>query len=93
MKIGRVKRLCTLCSATELRQLSALTLKVDVWKTRTYRQYVLSDVFLLMCSGDERNILKVFVAGREIDLAPPVRPPSPGILECHFVVHFEMLLH
>ena len=43
-----------------------------------------SSVFLLMCSGDERNILKVFVAGREIDLAAPVRPPSPGILECHF---------
>ena len=58
---------------------------------RTYRQYVLSNVFLLMCSGDERNILKVFVAGKEIDPTPPVHPPSPGILECHLVVYFEML--
>ena len=52
-----------------------------------WRQYVLTKMFfLLMSSGDERNILKVFVAGREIDLAPPVHPPSPGALECHLVV-------
>ena len=45
--------------------------------------------FLLMSLGDERNILKSFVAGREItlpDLTPPVRPPRPGALERHLVV-------
>ena len=36
--------------------------------------------FLLMLSGDERNILKVIIAGREIDLAPAVHPPRPGTM-------------
>ena len=40
--------------------------------------------FLLISSGDERNILKVFVAGRQIDLEPAIR--QPGTLEHHLVV-------
>ena len=45
-----------------------------------------SQMFFLLTSGDERNILKVFVAGREINLAPSVRPPRPGTLEYRLVV-------
>ena len=39
-----------------------------------------------MSSGDDRNILKVFVAGRQVFPEPPA--PSPGTLENHFEVLF-----
>ena len=45
--------------------------------------------FLLMSLGDERNILKIFVAGKEItlpDLTRPTRPPRPGTAEHQLVV-------
>ena len=48
--------------------------------------------FLQMSLGDERNILKIFVAGREITLpdltppTPPTRPPRPGAVEHQLVV-------
>ena len=62
-----------------------LTLKLGIWKMHGDNMYS-QMFFLLMSSGDERNILKVFVAGRQIDLAPSVRPPRPGTLEHHLVV-------
>ena len=62
-----------------------LTLKLGIWKTHGDNMYS-QMFFLLMSSGDDRNILKVFVAGREINLAPPVRPPRPGTLEHHVVL-------
>ena len=50
--------------------------------------------FLLMSLGDERNILKIFVAGRETtlpDLAPPTHPLRPGAVEHQLVELFEVL--
>ena len=40
-----------------------------------------------MSSGDDRNILNVFVAGKQVYPEPPA--PSQGKLENDFVVCFE----
>ena len=49
-----------------------------------------SQIFILLTSlGDERNILKIFVAGREItlpDITPPTCPSRPGAVEHQLVV-------
>ena len=60
-------------------------------ETHKFLSYkIISQIFIILLSlGDERNIVKIFVAGREITLSdptPPTRPPRPGAVEHQLVV-------